>query len=127
MKSFTSLEELLKNENRVPVLCQSPHPYPAGLQVYAETIVISGATSILITFDERSSTLNEQDIVYIDGKDPLQKLSFFGNKSTKNAQWPQGNKCVINGDTVTISFNSFSKAIDSKNDWGFKCTVSGLF
>lgn len=128
VQSFNDFITRLKDENTNSFFCQSPHPYSSGMQVFQESYTVPGATMLLITFDEKCSTKNEQDTVIISN-DSSFKFTYFGSKTDKNYNWPRNNRCVISGDTAHIAFNAYSHSSegDSKSRWGFKCSVKGLY
>ena len=122
-------------ENNLPWIFSrhifTPHPIKEGYK-YQETIKLPGVRCLYLIFDERSSTMSNEDklTVYSGGSVGNSKklLEFSGNSRTSKRigqkHWPK-KPILLMGDTVTFDFASQSKHSDDpllhNLNWGFEC------
>ena len=101
------------NETPQPVIEESPHPYPDDITL-TNTIHMSGAEALIVTFDPRCSTERRHDLLVIkDGGG----AAIAVRSGRDAADWAQDIRVI--GDELTWTF----KSDGSVNGWGFRFTV----
>lgn len=102
----------------LPLVHESPHPYPPGVRVTSR-VFCSKAKYLIVSFDLRSRTRRDLDRLLFStdraGGDDLG--SFSGSFPTE--------ELVFNGDSFVWSF--ISQPIASLPFWGFQFTVTPIF
>ena len=136
-QEFPNLERGDHLENNLPWIFNrhifTPHPIKEGYK-FQETIKLPGVRCLYLIFDERSSTMSNEDklTVYSGGSVGNSKklLEFSGNSRTSKRigqkHWPK-KPILLMGDTVTFDFEVKGRQ-DTNHDpllhnlnWGFEC------
>lgn len=112
------IKEAFKSSQKQIVVEDSPHPYPPGVRV-TSTVHISGAQSLVVTFDPRSKTHPNMDYLmfsrfYVGGDD----LGIY------SGDFPH-EPVIVSGDRFIWSF--LSDAQPGQEMWGFRFVVTPNF
>ncbi|OQS02636.1 HECT E3 ubiquitin ligase [Thraustotheca clavata] len=109
------------------IMYQSGHPYGMSIDAY-QTVVVEGATSLRITFDERSRTEHDYDYIKFYKDDSYNDVwgqpSYTGRDGSEN--WPGfGGREPL--EIPTNKFVLFWHTDPSGNDWGWLLHIEAVY
>jgi len=116
---------------------ESQHPYPAVFAKEYKVIFPEDVVFIRLDFDERCSTVQDEDFLQVLLKDDISgdvsgTSVMFDRFSGPRERWPYVS-LVVPGNTATLRFQSASQYLRDKPGedqrharWGFRCIATGL-